>query len=100
MEQAERRVRHVATVHEALSQGLAQNVDFDELIERQFHLAAELASPGQHVTTKLLGSFGALPSQFATPLALVINEVVANAVEHGLDRRNRNRDARGYSRHQ
>ena len=26
-----------------------------------------------------------MPSQFATPLALVINEVVANAVEHGLD---------------
>ena len=48
-------------------------------------MAAELASPGQHVTTKLLGSFGALPSQFATPLALVINEIVANAVEHGLD---------------
>ena len=85
LEQAMRRVATIATVHEALSQGLAQNVDFDELIERQFHLAAELASPGQHVTTKLLGSFGALPSQFATPLALVINEVVANAVEHGLD---------------
>lgn len=85
LEQAMRRVATIATVHEALSQGLTQNVDFDELIERQFHLAAELASPGQHVTTKLLGSFGALPSQFATPLALVINEIVANAVEHGLD---------------
>lgn len=85
LEQAMRRVATIATVHEALSQGLTQNVDFDELIERQFHLAAELASPGQHVSTRLLGSFGALPSQFATPLALVINEVVANAVEHGLD---------------
>ncbi|WP_304276961.1 sensor histidine kinase [Rothia mucilaginosa] len=85
LEQAMRRVATIATVHEALSQGLTQNVDFDELIERQFHLAAELASPGQHVSTKLIGSFGALPSQFATPLALVINEVVANAVEHGLD---------------
>ena len=85
LEQAMRRVATIATVHEALSQGLTQNVDFDELIERQFHLAAELASPGQHVSTKLIGSFGSLPSQFATPLALVINEVVANAVEHGLD---------------
>ena len=66
LEQAMRRVATIATVHEALSQGLTQNVDFDELIERQFHLAAELASPGQHVSTKLIGSFGSLPSQFAT----------------------------------
>ena len=28
--------------------------------------------------------FGELPSDFATPLALVINELVTNAVEHGL----------------
>ncbi len=85
LEQAMRRVSTIATVHEALSQGLAQNVNFDELVERQFHLAAELASPGQEINTRLLGSFGYLPSQFATPLALVINEVVANAVEHGLN---------------
>ena len=37
LEQAMRRVATIATVHEALSQGLTQNVDFDELIERQFH---------------------------------------------------------------
>ena len=79
LEQAMRRVATIATVHEALSQGLTQSVDFDELIERQFHIAAELASPGQTVDTELLGHFGLLPSQFATPLALVINEVVSNS---------------------
>lgn len=84
MEQAMRRVSTIAMVHEALSQGLTQDVNFDELIGRQFHLAAELASPGQQVETEIIGSFGKLPSQSATPLALVINEVVANAVEHGL----------------
>lgn len=84
LEQAMRRVATIALVHEALSQGLNQEVDFDELIGRQFRLAAELASPGQHVETVIQGSFGMLPSQVATPLALVINEVVANAVEHGL----------------
>lgn len=84
LEQAMRRVSTIAMVHEALSQGLTQEVDFDDLIGRQFHLAAELASPDQHVETEIIGSFGKLPSQIATPLALVINEVVANAVEHGL----------------
>lgn len=87
LEQAMRRVTTIATVHEALSQGLAQNVNFDDLIGRQFHLAAELASPGQEIRTELSGSFGSLPSKFATPLALVINEIVANAVEHGLGTR-------------
>ena len=87
LEQAMRRVSTIALVHETLSQGLAQNVDFDELIGRQFRLSAEVASPTQTVSTERSGDFGELPSEFATPLALVINELVTNAVEHGLDGR-------------
>jgi len=82
--QAMRRVSTIALVHETLSQGLTQNVDFDELIDRQFRLSAEVASPAQGVRTERQGTFGELPSDFATPLALVINELVTNAVEHGL----------------
>jgi two-component sensor histidine kinase len=82
-----RRVATIALVHETLSQGLTQNVDFDELIERQFRLAAEVAAGNQHVTTEREGEFGGLPSDLATPLALVINELVTNAVEHGLEDR-------------
>ncbi len=85
LEQAMRRVATIALVHETLSQGLAQSVDFDELIGRQFRLSAEVASPSQQVKTERSGLFGELPSDFATPLALVINELVTNAVEHGLD---------------
>jgi two-component sensor histidine kinase len=87
LEQAMRRVATIALVHETLSQGLAQKVDFDELIGRQFRLSAEVASPSQKVATVREGEFGELPSDFATPLALVINELVANAVEHGLQDR-------------
>ena len=32
------------------------------------------------------GSFGAVSAQVATPLAVVLSELVQNAVEHGLDR--------------
>ena len=85
--QAMRRVSTIALVHETLSQGLTQNVNFDELIDRQFRLAAEVASPAQQVRTEREGSFGELPSDLATPLALVINELVTNAVEHGLSGR-------------
>lgn len=84
LEQAMRRVATIASVHQTLSQGLAQHVDFDELIDRQFRLSAEVATPTQRVSTERRGKFGELPSDFATPLALVINELVTNAVEHGL----------------
>ncbi|GAA1341830.1 hypothetical protein GCM10009611_13520 [Arthrobacter roseus] len=87
LEEAMRRVATIALVHETLSQGLAQTVDFDQLIDRQFRLSAEVASPGQDVRTERRGKFGELPSDFATPLALVINELVTNAVEHGLSGR-------------
>ncbi|GAB4099821.1 PAS domain-containing sensor histidine kinase [Sinomonas halotolerans] len=87
LEQAMRRVAAIALVHETLSQGLAQTVDFDELIGRQFRLSAEVATEGQHVATERRGEFGELPSDCVTPLALVINELVTNAVEHGLARR-------------
>jgi two-component sensor histidine kinase len=87
LEQAMRRVATIALVHETLSQGLTQSVDFDELIGRQFRLSAEVASPSQQVRTERSGTFGELPSDLATPLALVINELVTNAVEHGLEGR-------------
>lgn len=87
LEQAMRRVATIALVHETLSQGLSQSVNFDDLIARQFRLAAEVASPALAVRTQRAGLFGELPSDFATPLALVINELVTNAVEHGLAER-------------
>jgi two-component sensor histidine kinase len=36
------------------------------------------------VRPKSTGSFGTLPSEYATPLALALTELVTNAVEHGL----------------
>lgn len=86
LEQAMRRVGTIALVHETLSQGLDQHVDMDVLIGRQFRLAVEIAGdgPGAEVTTRFEGGFGQLHGDLATPLALIINELTANAVEHGL----------------
>lgn len=81
---AMRRVETIALVHDSLSKGLEESVDVDELMARQMRLAAEMAQSGHSIVTKLEGSFGQLPSDMVTPLALVITEVVANAVEHGL----------------
>ena len=83
--QAMRRVAAIAVVHDTLSEGLNQNVDFDVVFDRVLMLIAEVAST--HNTTvrpKSIGSFGNLPSEYATPLALALTELVTNAVEHGL----------------
>ncbi|MGD9607291.1 MAG: sensor histidine kinase [Leucobacter sp.] len=83
--QAMRRVAAIAVVHDTLSTGLSQIVDFDVVFDRVLGLAAEVAS--LHSTTvhpHKEGRFGELPSEYATPLALALTEVVTNAVEHGL----------------
>ena len=83
--QAMRRVAAIAVVHDTLSTGLSQIVDFDKVFDRVIGLAAEVAS--LHNTTvhpHKDGEFGELPSEYATPLALALTEIVTNAVEHGL----------------
>ncbi|MGF3055790.1 sensor histidine kinase [Microbacterium sp. YY-01] len=83
--QAMRRVASIALVHDTLSEGLAQKVDFDEVFDRVLQLVAEVAaSPTTRAQTHSEGRFGVLPSEYATPLALALTEVVTNAVEHGL----------------
>ncbi len=85
LSQAMRRVAAIAVVHDTLSEGLSQQVDFDAVFDRVLLLIAEVAS--SHNTTvhpKSSGSFGVLPSEYATPLALALTELVTNAVEHGL----------------
>jgi len=83
--QAMRRVESIAVVHDTLASGLAQTVDFDEVFDRVLKLVAEVAAaPNTRARTHRAGRFGVLPSEYATPLALALTEVVTNAVEHGL----------------
>lgn len=81
--QAMSRVDAIALVHETLSQTMDSTVDMDDLLNRQFTMAVDIAAESRPVTTTIEGRFGALPGQLATPLALVVNELATNAVEHG-----------------
>ena len=85
LNQAMRRVAAIAVVHDTLSEGLSQNVDFDVVFDRVLKLIAEVASThNTKAHPKFTGSFGVLPSEYATPLSLALTELVTNAVEHGL----------------
>ena len=81
--EAIRRVTTIAQVHETLSQTLDEMVDFDTLVDRSLRLAADVASSGRPVHTIRVGTFGMVPAEAATALALVLTELVTNAVEHG-----------------
>ena len=81
LEQAMRRVAAIALVHDTLSTGLTQEVNFDEVFDRVLKLTSEVAaSAGTTVNTIIDGKFGQLPSEKATSLAVAITEIVTNAV--------------------
>ncbi|HHW83606.1 MAG TPA: PAS domain-containing protein [Actinomycetales bacterium] len=82
--EAQRRVATIAVVHENLSQTITETVNFDELLDRILSLAADVARRESRVVTRVEGSVGMVPSSVATSLAVVVTELVSNAVEHGL----------------
>jgi two-component sensor histidine kinase len=84
LQEAVRRVGSIAVVHETLSQGVEDAVDFDHVADRLLGLVADVSAPEATVTPIRSGSFGTIPSDKATPLALVLTELLHNAVEHGL----------------
>jgi two-component system, sensor histidine kinase PdtaS len=83
LEEAVRRVGSIAIVHETLSHAPEEIVDFDDIAERVAMMAGEVASPEVRVTPKITGHFGLLPSAVATPLSMVLTELLQNALEHG-----------------
>jgi two-component sensor histidine kinase len=88
LQQAMRRVDAIALVHDTLSEGLSQDVNFDEVFDRILMLATEVASSlNTSVKTIIDGKFGKLRSEKATPLAVALTEIVTNAVQHGLAER-------------
>ena len=93
--EAERRVGSIALVHETLSRTPDEHVDFDEVADRVGALVAvgqsneqpaagQSADVGGAVQVVRHGTFGRLVPEVATPLALVLVELVQNAAEHGL----------------
>ena len=84
LEEAVRRVGSIAMVHETLSHVPDEVVDFDEIAGRVAMMAGEVAAPETRVTPTLLGEFGQLSAAVATPLALVLTELLQNALQHGL----------------
>ncbi|NHC13015.1 PAS domain-containing protein [Motilibacter sp. E257] len=83
LNEAVSRVGSIAVVHETLSRSADGQVAFDEVAGRLASGVVEVATAGAPVRLRRTGEFGVLPAEVATPLALVLTELLANAVEHG-----------------
>jgi len=78
-----RRIRTIALVHESLSQGTGEEVSFNEIVRPLARLAEEgLQSPDRPVRFRVSGDGGRLPATTATPLSVVLTELLQNAVDH------------------
>ncbi|MDO5746878.1 MAG: histidine kinase N-terminal domain-containing protein [Actinomycetaceae bacterium] len=83
--QAERRVSTVAHAHEALSHTVDETIDFDEMMTAIMRMAGSVASTQGDASIHLDGSFGLVDADAASSLAIVLAELVTNAIEHGMD---------------
>ena len=77
------RILSIAAVHEVLAQEGFRLVDVKDVAERIARIVAQnMLRPDLELEIKVEGEAVVLPSRPATSLALVINELLQNAIEH------------------
>jgi len=84
LNEAVRRIASIALVHETLSNSRDSSVAFDDVLDSLVTHALELSPRMNELRIDRTGQFGSLEPRIATPLALVITELIHNALEHGL----------------
>ena len=82
--ESERRIRSIAIVHETLSReaGDVVSLQRDRAAARRGSSRRPSSSPEHTIRFEVEGDAGELPGEVATPLAVVLNELMQNAVDH------------------
>ena len=79
-----RRIGAIAVVHETLAVSQEGEVTFGEIMRPLVELVKEgLSSPAQPIDIEVTGDTGLLPSEVTTTLAVVVTELLQNALDHG-----------------
>ncbi|MDQ3716927.1 MAG: sensor histidine kinase [Actinomycetota bacterium] len=85
-----RRVSSIALVHETLAGSRDGSADLDGILDALIPMISEVsAAPGIRIERD--GYLGELSAELATPLVMVLTELLHNAVEHGYADRERGR---------
>ena len=87
LEESVRRVSSIALVHETLSEAPDETVPFDDIVDKIIAMVGDVATAEQAISARRTGSSGVLPAEVATPLALVLVELLQNAAEHAFQHR-------------
>jgi two-component sensor histidine kinase len=78
------RLQSVAVVHDMLQARDLRFVDIKQAARRIVQLTSQTTVPGNEIETRVSGARVMLPSQQATNVAMILSELVDNAVRHGL----------------
>lgn len=83
--EAVNRVLSMAMIHEFLSHDEHRPINVKDVCQRiGLQVTQVSVSPDQDINIQVTGSSIRLPASQATPVAMVVNELLLNAVEHGL----------------
>lgn len=84
IDESVRRIRSIALVHEILAQEGGDDVRFLDVAAPICEMVEQaLVAPDRPVTIRLVGDGPTLPADVSSSLAVVLAELVQNAVEHG-----------------
>lgn len=79
------RVLSMSVIHEFLSQSDSRSINVREVCTRIASQVTEVAiGPEQEIDIRVQGPVIRLPASQATPAAMVVNELLLNALEHGM----------------
>jgi two-component sensor histidine kinase len=83
IEESVNRIRSISLVHEILSRDAGDDVPFLDVLRPLLRTVEEgLVPDDYHIRFRLVGDAGKLPASIATPLAVVLTELLQNVVEH------------------
>jgi two-component sensor histidine kinase len=78
-----RRIQSIALVHETLSREAGEDVAFTEILRPLVQMvAAAVSSPDRQIEFEVRGEAGTLPAEVATPMAVVLTELLQNTADH------------------
>ncbi len=84
LDEASRRIRSIALVHEVLSREGGDDVVLGDVVQPVVQMVQRaLMDPDRPVEVRVVGTGPVIPAETASSLAVVLTELIQNAMEHG-----------------